>query len=438
MKAAFSTLGCKVHQYESQAMSEQLQQAGFTIVPPEEPADIYIINSCTVTAVSDRKTRQNVRRYKRSHPGAIVVLTGCMPQAYPEAAEGLEEADIVISNANNADLLDLIGKFQLEQTRQVQIARHQPGEPIAPGRVSKPVGRTRAFVKIEDGCNRYCSYCIIPTARGRVRSKPLDALEQEVSALAETGVAEIVIVGITLSDYGRVSGDSLSGAVDLACSIPGIRRVRLGSMEPDQIGDDIIAALAAQDKFCPHFHLSLQSGCDATLKRMNRHYSTQEYRTLCRKLRGAFPGCCITTDIMVGFPGETQAEFAESLQFVRDIAFEKVHVFPYSPRAGTKAAEWEQLPKQVKEERSREMLAAAQEIRNNYLSSRIGETDTVLVEQRLKTGCYEGYTPNYTPVLIESVRDISGEICDVLITGADGDACYGSVVSVSSSTAKID
>ncbi len=427
MKAAFYTLGCKVNQYESQAMAQSLERQGFIITDHSDEADVYIINSCTVTAESDRKTRQAVRRFKKQHPESIVVLTGCMTQAFPEYGEKLEEADIVIGNKSNSLLYEYIMQYINGSGRIFAVDMHKTGDEFAGDTISSFRERTRANVKIEDGCNRFCSYCIIPYARGRVRSKPLDELKKEIAELEKNGFSEIVLVGINLSAYGLGTDKNIVDAVRLAASFDGIKRVRLGSLEPDHITDEIIGGLAEIPEFCPQFHISLQSGCDATLKRMNRHYDSGEYYSLCQKLRAAFADPTITTDVMVGFPGETQADFENSMNFVKKVGFEKVHVFPYSIRPGTPAAKMtDQVEKSEKEKRAAEMTAAADEIRNRFLESRIGKTLEVLVEE-YHDGFVQGYTANYTPVRIPSDCDSIHGIIKAEITAVDGDFCIGKI-----------
>lgn len=425
MKAAFYTLGCKVNQYETQALSEQFRAKGFQIVPPEEEADVYLVNSCTVTGTGDQKSRQAVRRFKRLHPQSIVVLTGCMPQAYPEQATTLAQADIVIGNRDSEKILDAIDEYQLIGKRIFQVAPHETGEAFHGGSISGFQGHTRAFVKIQDGCDRFCSYCIIPTSRGRVRSKPLGELEAELLRLRDSGFLEIVLVGINLSSYGRDLSLSFCDAVERACTVDGILRVRLGSLEPDHLTPEVVARLSKCEKLCPQFHLSLQSGCDATLRRMNRHYTCAEYKALCGSLRSHFPDAAITTDIMTGFPGESEAEFDASLTFARKIGFEKIHVFPYSSRPGTRAAALPQLSKSVKEERARRMREAADEMRRNFLAGEVGKRFPVLFETTAPDGFLEGYTPNYTPVRVRAPKELCGTIREVTITGVTGDGCSG-------------
>ncbi len=424
MKAAFYTLGCKVNQYESQAMAQSLESRGFEITDHSEQADVYVINSCTVTAESDRKTRQAVRRFKKQHPDSIVVLTGCMPQAFPEASGSLNEADIVIGNKSNRMLYDYIMQYINNSGRIVAVEQHKSSEAFQGDTICSFRERTRACVKIEDGCNRFCSYCIIPYARGRVRSKPLDELKSEISALEKNGFSEIVLVGINLSAYGMGADFNIVDAVRLAASFDGIKRVRLGSLEPDHITDDIIAGLAAIPKFCPQFHISLQSGCDSTLKRMNRHYDSAEYYELCQKLRAAFDGTTITTDIMVGFPEETEEDFEASLKFAEKVGFEKVHVFPYSIRPGTPAAKMKnQVEKAEKERRAAKMSVACEKIRQDFLKNQIGKTLELLVEE-YHGGFAQGYTANYTPVKIATEKELHG-IINTEITAVDGDFCVG-------------
>lgn len=425
MKIAFYTLGCKVNQYESQAMSERLAKDGYTVVSPDENADVYVINSCTVTAESDRKTRQTVRKFKRNHPDSIVVLTGCMPQAFPEDAQILEQADIVLGNRNNHRLPELLNRFITFRERVIEIEPHENGDKFCGDVISGFDRRTRAIVKIEDGCNRFCSYCIIPYSRGRVRSKPIDELKTELESLSSAGFDEVVLVGINLSAYGQDTGMNICDAVELAASM-NFSRIRLGSLEPDHITDDVVTRLAQIEKFCPQFHISLQSGCDNTLKAMNRHYSAEEYMELCTKLRNAFTDTTLTTDIMVGFPTESEEDFRTSVEFAKAVGFEKVHVFPYSPREGTRAAKMEQISKHIKEERSRVMIEETEKVRQDFLHSQIGKTVEVLFETRHSNGYIEGYTKNYTPVKAKGNGNFSG-IIKVIITDVEGDFCIGEI-----------
>ena len=428
MKAAFYTLGCKVNQYESEYMSELLKAAGFEIVSPSEDADYYIINSCTVTATADQKTRQNVRKFKRKHPDSTVILTGCMPQAFPEQAENLVEADIILSNKSNSDILDLINQYNIERNRIIKIEKHKNSDSFDKCAINHFSERIRAFVKIEDGCDRYCSYCIIPMSRGFVRSKEISDLKDEAKLLAENSIKEIVLVGINLSSYGKGCDFNMVDAVRVCAETEGISRVRLGSLEPDHITDEVIEGLSEIDKFCPQFHISLQSGCNKTLREMNRHYTAEEYKELCDKLRAKFEDASITTDVMVGFNNEEHCDFEESLEFVKSIGFEKVHVFPYSERKGTLASKkGDSVSREEKEKRAEIMIEETEKIRREFCNSLIGKTKAVLFENEIESGIYQGYTKNYIPVRIESERDIIGKEIAVKIKEYDvkKDVCFG-------------
>lgn len=424
MKVAFYTLGCKVNQYESEYMAELLKNAGFEIVSPKEEADYYVVNSCTVTATADQKTRQNIRKFKRKHPNATVILTGCMPQAFPQEASALAEADIVFSNKNNGDILTFINQYNLDKKRLVEIQAHSAGDAFQACAIQNFGGRIRAFVKIEDGCDRFCSYCIIPKSRGRVRSKAPDALREEVKHLAANGIKEIVLVGINLSAYGKNESFDITDAVNICAQTDGIERVRLGSLEPDHITDEIIDKLAQCEKFCPQFHISLQSGCTKTLKNMNRHYTTADYERLCNKLRQTFNNAAITTDIMVGFHEESLADFEESMQFVSKIRFEKVHVFPYSEREGTLASKkGDSVSKEEKERRAACMIDTAEAIRKTYFKTLVGQKAEVLIENKIGNA-FAGYTKNYVPIHIPCGGNVSvGDTITVTITGIGEDYC---------------
>lgn len=429
MQVKFYTLGCKVNQYETQELTELLQKNGYTVTAEDENADIFVVNSCTVTAESDRKTRQTVRRLKRNFPQSTVVLTGCMPQAFPDTAQELGAADIVIGNKNNILLPQKLSAFFASRERVFSVSPHQSGEPFLGDLISGFNERTRANLKIEDGCDRFCAYCIIPTARGRVRSKPIADIRREAQTLSDKGFRELVLVGINLSAYGKDSGEKFADAVQAACSPDGILRVRLGSLEPDHMTDEVIAALAKLPKLCGQFHISLQSGCDRTLKRMNRHYTAAEYLTLTEKLRTAFPDCTLTTDMMVGFAGETDEDFQESVVFAEKVGFEKIHVFPYSMRQGTRAADFDgQIEKHVKEERAAVLLGTTKRLRTAFLQRQIGKTAEVLCEHKTENGQHFGYTANYTPVLFSAAHCRAGELVRVQITETDGENAIGKIL----------
>ena len=394
MHVKFYTLGCKVNQYETQELTELLQKNGYTVTLQDENADVFVVNSCTVTAESDRKTRQTVRRLKRNFPQSAVVLTGCMPQAFPAQAQALDAADIVLGNKNNCLLPQKLSAFFASRERVFAVSQHQSGEPFLGDLITDFNERTRANLKIEDGCDRFCAYCIIPTARGRVRS-----------------------------------GESFADAVEAASRPAGILRVRLGSLEPDHMTDEVIDALSKLPKLCGQFHISLQSGCDRTLKRMNRHYTAAEYLTLARELRAAFPDCTLTTDMMVGFAGETDADFQESVRFAETVGFEKIHVFPYSVRQGTRAADFDgQVEKSVKEARAAVLLDTAKRLRTAFLKRQIGKTVEVLCEHKTENGQHFGYTANYTPVLFTAEHCRAGDLVRVKITETDGENAVGKIL----------
>ena len=421
------TLGCKVNQYESQAMREDLIRNGYTLSENKDKADITVINTCTVTSVSDAKNRKLIHRVRRQNPDGIIVLTGCMPQAFPEEMKELDECDIILGNKERSKLVPAIRTYLADRVKQVDIPAYlNRGDSYENLTVSSFGEHTRAFIKIEDGCNRFCTYCVIPYARGRVRSKPLDALKSALENVALSGYREVVLVGINLSAYGLGEDFNLADAVETACGVEGIERVRLGSIEPEQMDDELISRLAAQKKLCPQFHLSLQSGCDKTLKTMNRHYDTSEYAEIVKNLRAAFPNSSMTTDVMVGFAGESEEDFKASMAFVKEIGFAKVHVFPYSLRKGTRA---ESLPDHVspaeKERRAKLMGELVEKSRQEFLRSQVGLTEEVLFE-RLRHGYLEGYTKNYTPVHIASDdSSLCGEVRQVKLTAAKDDWCEG-------------
>lgn len=430
MKVTFYTLGCKVNQYETEAMREAFAAAGHTPVPNSAPFDAAVINSCTVTAESDRKTRQILHKVRRENPEAIIILTGCMVQAFSEEAKALTDADIVCGNTDVKKTVEYAERFLKDGERIFEVSEHKKTERFNTPVLSSFAERTRAYMKIEDGCDRYCTYCIIPTARGSVRSKPLAEIAAEAETLSRAGFSEIVLVGINLTSYGKGENIDICDAVAAAARPDGIKRVRLGSLEPDHISDSVLERLKAQKKFCPQFHLSLQSGCDETLKRMNRHYDTAFYRDLVSRIRAVFEDASVTTDVMVGFAGETDEEFSKSLAFVKEIGFAKTHVFAYSRRRGTVAYG---LPAQItraeKAERSRRMIETALACEEEFLKGLVGKTEYVLFETAEK-GFAEGYTPNYSRVLVKSDEPHTGEILPVKIVSAEKECCIGEIETV--------
>lgn len=430
MKVTFYTLGCKVNQYETEAMREAFAAAGHTPVPNSAPFDAAVINSCTVTAESDRKTRQILHKVRRENPEAIIILTGCMVQAFSEEAKAITDADIVCGNTDVKKTVEYAERFLKDGERIFEVSEHKKTERFNTPVLSSFAERTRAYMKIEDGCDRYCTYCIIPTARGSVRSKPLAEIAAEAETLSRAGFSEIVLVGINLTSYGKDEDIDICDAVEAAAKPDGIKRVRLGSLEPDHISDNVLERLKAQKKFCPQFHLSLQSGCDETLKRMNRHYDTAFYRDLVSRIRAVFKDASVTTDVMVGFAGETEEEFSKSLAFVKEIGFAKAHVFAYSRRRGTVAYG---LPAQItraeKAERSRRMIETALACEEEFLKGLVGKTEYVLFETAEK-GFAEGYTPNYSRVRVKSDEPHTGEILPVKIISAEKECCMGEIETV--------
>lgn len=424
MKIAFYTLGCKVNQYETEAMRESFAARGHIPVDENSDFDAIVINSCTVTAESDRKNRQILHRMRREHPSAAVILTGCMPQAFPEKARELG-ADVVTGNTDHAAVVLYAEKFLETGEKIFAVTPHTEGERFSTPCVKNFAGRTRAYMKIEDGCERYCTYCTIPAARGAVRSKPVSEIKTEAAALAEAGFSEIVLVGINLSAYGRGTEHNLCDAVDAASAPDGIKRVRLGSLEPDHISDEMLLRFAANKKFCAQFHLSLQSGCDETLKRMNRRYDSAFYADLVTRIRAGFENAAVTTDIMVGFPGESEEEFLQSLDFARRIGFSSAHIFAYSRRSGTVAAA---LPEQIsaaeKARRSRLMAEVTGASEKEFLDRQIGKTLGVLFES-FEDGCAVGHTSNYIRVRVKSDLPLSGSILPVKIISSENGCCIG-------------
>ena len=423
------TLGCKVNQYESEVMAELLDQAGYSKAESYQESDINIVNSCTVTATGDAKNRKLIRRIRRENPDSIIILCGCMPQAFADDVSVFEGCDIVMGNTARRDIIPLIDEYLMKRQQIIRIGEHQRDEAFEPMQIAAFNERTRACIKIEDGCNRFCTYCIIPYARGRVRSKPLDEIRHEAETLAENGFKEIVLVGINLSAYGQEWELNVYDAVRVVCQTDGIERVRLGSIEPERMTGDILSALAKEEKFCPHFHLSLQAGCDATLKRMHRHYDTAEYARIVADIRRLFDNPSITTDVMVGFVGESEEDFNTSVSFTDAIGFAKTHVFPYSRRKGTAADKMDgHIDEHLKHERADIMIAHTLEQQRRFMQSQIGLTEPVLFETRSKDGMMEGYTKNYTKVRIKDDRNLSGEIYDVKLTEAYDDYCIGVLV----------
>ena len=427
MRVTFYTLGCKVNQNETGALAQLFEENGYTVASYEEGADVYIVNSCTVTNFGDQKSRKWLRRAKRENPGAVTVLTGCYPQAFPEEAAKITEADVVTGSGNrHAILADVQKVLDGEQTRVVDIRPHEKGEQFEELPMDKFAEHTRAFVKVEDGCNRRCAYCVIPRARGPVRSRDEASVLEELRRLAEAGYKEVVLTAISLPSYGTDSGTSLVELIEKAAEVPGIERIRLGSLDPDMLHAEDIRRMAAVKKLCPQFHLSLQSGCDKTLRTMRRPYTTAQYADIAAQLRQAFgaENVSFTTDVIVGFPGETEEDFEASMAFVTGMRFLKVHVFPYSRREGTAAFDFpDQLPEHEKEARSHRMTAAVEEIRAAEVAAMQGRTASVLLETPLSNTLFTGYTKQYLPVLVSAPGHKTGDIVEVVLGAWDGKRC---------------
>ena len=424
MRVCFYTLGCKVNLNETGALEQMFRSNGFTIVQEGEPADVFVVNSCTVTNFGDQKSRKWLRRAKRENPGAVTVLTGCYPQAFPEEAAQFLEADLVCGNGDRKAILDNVLKLLDGHERIVAITPHQRGEQFEELPVERFETHTRAFIKVEDGCNRQCAYCVIPRARGPVRSRAESSILAELRQLAAADYREVVLSAISLPSYGLDTGTNLVELVEKCAQVEGIERIRLGSLDPDMLTPEFITRLAAVDKLCPQFHLSLQSGCTATLRRMRRVYSAEQYAQVVDQIRAAYGSrpVSFTTDCICGFPGETPEDFSESCDFLKKIGFLKVHVFPYSRRSGTPAYDFpDQVHEREKQARSREMNALAEQVRCEVLAAHEGTEDDVLLETPLSGTLFTGYTRLYIPVVVSAPGRKSGEIVHVRLGPYDGE-----------------
>ena len=424
MRVAIYTLGCKMNQYETQAMEQLLRQKGHQVVDFSEEADAYVVNTCSVTAVSDQKSRKVLHRVRRERPGAVLAVCGCYPQTHVEDVRKLD-VDLIAGTGDRAGFVDLLEQA-VEERRPLELVDRsfdrRSFEVLPAGGMEN---RTRAMLKVEDGCVNFCSYCIIPYARGPVRSLPLDKAVEQAAQLKAEGYREIVITGIEISSWGRDLKNGLT-LIDLMEAIsvaaPGVR-IRLGSLEPRTVTEEFCRRAAALPDLCPQFHLSMQSGCDDTLKRMNRKYGTARYLESVELLNRFFDRPAVTTDMIVGFPEETEEEFAKTLDFIRRCGFAQMHIFPYSIRPGTPAAEMEQVPKAVKEDRARRAAAAAADMHRAYLDGCVGKTYPVLFEQP-RDGKFSGHAPNYMEVLAEG-EGLHNQVKPVRITGTDGQVLFG-------------
>ena len=417
-KAAFHNLGCKVNAYETEAMQQLLEKAGYEIVPFAPGADVYVINTCTVTNMADRKSRQMLHKAKKMNPHAIVVAAGCYVQAAGTELEEDSAIDIIIGNNRKKDLVSILEHYERSAVQEslIDINHTKEYEKLS---LEKTVEHTRAYLKVQDGCNQFCSYCIIPYARGRVRSRRKEEVVEEVKTLAGNGCKEVVLTGIHLSSYGIDHGSTLQELILAVHEVAGVERIRLGSLEPGIITEDFVKTLSALPKFCPHFHLSLQSGCDATLKRMNRRYTSGEYYEKCILIRKYFKHPALTTDVIVGFPGETEEEFAITRDFLNKVDFYETHIFKYSRREGTKAAAMkDQVPDQIKAARSAELLELNRKKQAVYEERLLGTTQEVLIEEKIVRDGEElqiGHTKEYVKIGVKNPNNLINQLVNVEI-----------------------
>lgn len=421
-KVAFYTLGCKVNQYETNAMIQQFQEHGYELVDYEEKADIYIINTCTVTNMSDKKSREMLRRAKKQNPVSTLVAVGCYAQVGKEKLEQIPEIDLILGTNEKNNIVAYVEKYRKEKKREEVVTDVMQMREFQDFGTITYTDKNRAAIKVQDGCDRFCSYCIIPYARGRVRSRKIESVVKEAEEISKKGVKEIVITGIHIASYGKdLPGNiSLIHLLEALNAVPTIQRIRLGSLEPKLMTKEFIERLVKLEKICDHFHLSLQSGCNATLARMNRRYTTEEFYEVVTMLRQAYPNVSLTTDIIVGFPGETEEEFEETYQFLQKVQFYKMHVFKYSPRSGTKAAQMkEQIDGNKKEIRSNRLLELSDKNQQEQNKKEIGKVVEVLWEE-YKDGYYIGHTTNYEEVKINTQEQLENTITKVTITGTNG------------------
>lgn len=416
-KIAFTTLGCKVNLYDTEAMIELFAKNNYEIVDFDEYADIYVINTCTVTNLGDKKSRQMIRRAKRLNPQSVVVATGCYAQVAPKEVEAVEGINIVIGTKERSKVVEIIESYSLDMGVENVVSDIMGEHEFEKLSVKKLRDRTRAYLKIQEGCNRFCTYCIIPYARGPVRSRKPEEVVAEVKELAKNGFKEIVLAGIHVGSYGvDLENMGLIDIIKQVHNIEGIERIRFSSIEPKAITEEFVSEIKNMPKVCDHFHLSLQSGSDTTLKRMNRRYSTEEYFEAVQRLRAVFPDVAVTTDIIVGFPAETEEEFIESCEFAKRVRLSKIHVFPYSPKKGTPAAKMKgQLSNDIKSARAKRLIEISNNLNGEFMSGMLGKEFAVLFEQEIEKNVYEGHTTNYVKVIVKSDCNLKNEIRSVLI-----------------------
>ena len=416
------TLGCKVNQYDTEAMLESFERAGYVSVPFSGDADVYLINTCTVTGTGDQKSLKTVRRIARNHPDCAIIVAGCLAQREAEKIAQMDNVRLVIGVQRRAEVVQLLERAVAEGKAYNAVAPLK-GASFESLFVSRHEGKTRATMKIQEGCDRYCSYCIIPSVRGPVRSMPMDAVKAEAKRLADAGYREIVLTGIHMASYGRGTEDTLIDAIRAVHDTPGVERVRLGSLEPLIVTDDFAREIASMPGVAQQFHLSMQSGSAGVLKRMHRRYTPDEYFAACETLRKYMPGCAITTDVIAGFPGETEEEHAETMAFVEKVGFARIHVFPYSRRTGTVADRMDgQVPENIKKERAQKLIELGNKLESNYVSYMTGTVQRVLFEEETGDGYAEGYTGQYVRVRAKAAPNTFG--C-VRITGVEGTVAIG-------------
>lgn len=428
-KAASFALGCKVNQYESEAIAELFAEKGYEIVGIDEEADVYVINTCTVTNFGDKKSRQLIRKVKRQNENAIVAVVGCYAQTAPKELMEIAGVNLVIGTKDRAQIVEMVEQYDRANGVENHVSDIMKERVFEPLSIQKLANRTRAYLKIQDGCSQYCSYCIIPYARGPIRSREPQEVVAEVKRLAKNGFKEVVLTGIHVASYGKDRRDtSLLDILKQVHEVEGIERIRFSSIEPNVVTEEFAQTMAALPKVCDHFHLSLQSGCNKTLKEMNRKYDTEKYRQAVATLRKYLPKVALTTDIIVGFPGETEEDFRESYAFAEEIGFAKIHVFPYSPKRGTPAAaRKDQLLNAVKSERSHTLIQLSDRMAADFLADAVGTDAEVLYERAVGDGIYEGHTTNYMKVHGRSEADLTNRIAKTHITRAEGEMLFGDV-----------
>ena len=426
-KAASFALGCKVNQYESEAIAELFQEKGYEIVDIDEAADVYVINTCTVTNFGDKKSRQLIRKVKRQNENAIVCVVGCYAQTAPQELMKVEGVNLVLGTKDRAQIVEMVENYKVENGVESHVSDIMKERLFEPLSIQKLANRTRAYLKIQDGCSQYCSYCIIPYARGPIRSREPQDVLAEVKRLAENGFKEVVLTGIHVASYGKDRRDtSLLEILRQVHEVEGIERIRFSSIEPNVVTEEFAQAIAAMPKVCDHFHLSLQSGCDKTLKEMNRKYDTEKYRQAAATLRKYLPEVALTTDIIAGFPGETEEDFQASYDFAKEIGFAKIHAFPYSPKKGTPAAaRKDQLLNAVKADRSHRLIELSDKMADDFIQAYVGKEVEVLFERAIGEGVYEGHTTNYIKVKATSEKDLTNVICKAKIEKAEKEELFG-------------